>query len=153
MQPARHSCVFGLCPSARVDRKPVHFAADTFRCYCRQAYKKTGSLIQQVRIYSVNPGRTVCLHSCGLPVVSLTRPTGAQVFALFPPGCEPSSFQHLVTAPDRPTRAQAVTGNGCPIARVDRQAVHFASDTGHEKQRFFFAFIPSESCHYVLAGF
>ena len=32
----------------------------------------------------------------------------------------PSSFQHLVTAPDRPPRAQAVTGNGCPIARVDR---------------------------------
>ena len=48
--------------------------------------KETGSLIQQVRIYSVNPGRTVCLHSCGLPVVSLTRPTGAQVFALFPRG-------------------------------------------------------------------
>ena len=82
--------------------------------------KGTGSLIKQVRIYFVNPGRTVCLHSCGLPVVSLTRPTGAQVFALFPPGCEPSSFQHLVTAPDRPPRAQAVTGNGCPIARVDR---------------------------------
>ena len=30
-KPARRSCVFGLCPAARVDRCPVHFAADTFR--------------------------------------------------------------------------------------------------------------------------
>jgi hypothetical protein len=34
-----------------------------------------------------------------------------------------------------------------PLAFLD------ASDTGHEKQRFFFVFIPSEFCHYVLAGF
>ena len=153
MQPARHSCVFGLCPSARVDRKLSTSQQTLSVAIVDKHIKGTGSLIQQVRIYFVNPGRTVCLHSCGLPVVSLTRPTGAQVFALFPPGCEPSSFQHLVTAPDRPPRAQAVTGNGCPIARVDSCAVHFASDTGHEKQRFFFAFIPSESCHYVLARF
>ena len=61
--------------------------------------------------------------------------TGAQVFALFPRGLEPSSFQHLVTAPDRPPRAQTVTGNGCPIARVDSCAVHFASDTGARKKQ------------------
>ena len=55
--------------------------------------------------------RTVCLHSCGVPVVNLTRPTGAQVFALFPPGCELSSFQHLVIPPDRPPPVQPVTGS------------------------------------------
>ena len=48
--------------------------------------------------------------------------TGAQVFALFPRGLEPSSFQLLVISSDRPPRAQAVTGYGCPIARVDRPA-------------------------------
>ncbi|SFB13312.1 hypothetical protein SAMN05216587_11459 [Selenomonas ruminantium] len=74
--------------------------------------------------------RTVCFHSCGLPVVSFTRPTGAQVFALFPPGCEPSSFQHLVIPPDRPPPVQPVTGNACPLLLVDSCAVHVSTDTG-----------------------
>jgi hypothetical protein len=64
--------------------------------------------------------------------------TGAQVFALFSRGLEPSSFQHLVTAPDRPPRAQAVTGNGCPIARVDRPVpseCHWHSSTHPTRAR------------------
>ena len=161
MQPARHSCVFGLCPSARVDRKPVHFSADTFRCYCRQAYKKnwfahpaSKNLLCQSGADSLPPFlRPSSRQSHAPDGCSSLRPISAGVCAGVPVARLLSSFQHLVTAPDRPPRAQAVTGNGCPIARVDRQAVHFASDTGHEKQRFFFAFFPSESCHYVLAGF
>ena len=73
--------------------------------------------------------RTVCLHSCGVPVVNLTRPTGAQVFALFPPGCELSSLQRLVIPPDRPPPVQPVTGNACPLLLVDSCAVHVSTDT------------------------
>ena len=73
--------------------------------------------------------RTVRLHSCGVPVVNLTRPTGAQVFALFPPGCELSSFQRLVIPPDRPPPAQPVMGNACPLLLVDSYAVHVSTDT------------------------
>jgi len=56
--------------------------------------------------------------------------TGAQVFALFPRGLEPSSLQHLVTPPDRPPPVQSVTGNACPLLLVDSCAVHVSTDTG-----------------------
>lgn len=120
-KPACRSCV--IPPMAASHCFGGHLAAST-------SQKNTAPpFIQSERFCPVNPGRTVCLHSCGLPVVSLTRPTGAQVFALFPPGCEPSSFQHLVTAPDRPPRAQAVTGNACPLLLVGSYAVHVSTDT------------------------
>ncbi|GEM_PF-5701759 len=80
--------------------------------------------------------RTVRLHSCGLPVVSFTRPTGAQVFALFPPGCEPSSFQRLVIPPYRPPPAQLVTGSRVRLLGWTGRPVHFASDTGQKKQGY-----------------
>ena len=54
---------------------------------------------------------------------------------------------------DRPW-AQPATGNGCPIARVDSYAVHFASNTESRKAALFFtAFVPSESGHGVLTVF
>ena len=47
-------------------------------------------------------------------------PAGAQVFALFPQGLEPSTHSALIhSAPQTARRAQPATGNGCPIARVD----------------------------------
>ena len=61
-------------------------------------------------------------------------PAGAQVFALFPQGLEPSSFQHLVIPPHRPPPGIDCHWYGCPIARVDSYAVHFASDTKIRKK-------------------
>ena len=94
-------------------------------------------------------------------------PAGAQVFALFPRGvCRGASgtpafllpaLSHYArqTAPGTSRHRQRVSdcsgGQACPLGMP--LAFLDASDTGHEKQRFFFAFIPSESCHYVLAGF
>ena len=118
--------------------------------------------------------RTARLHSCGLPVVKqtchwhvCTFPAGAQVFALFPRGvCRGASgtpafllpaLSHCTrqTAPGTSRHRQRVSdcsgGQACPLG----MPLTFldASDTGHEKQRFFFAFIPPESGHWYLRDF
>ena len=62
--------------------------------------------------------------------------TGAQVFALFPRGLEPSSFQRLVIPSDRPPPVQPVTGNACPLLLVDSCAVHVSTDTEVGEAKF-----------------
>ena len=57
-------------------------------------------------------------------------PTGAQVFALFPQGLEPSFFQHLVIPPHRPPPGIDCHRYACPLLLVDSCAVHVSTDTG-----------------------
>jgi len=61
-------------------------------------------------------------------------PAGAQVFALFPQGLEPSSFQHLVIPPYRPPPGVDCHRYACPLLLVDSCAVHVSTDTGNEKE-------------------
>jgi len=62
-------------------------------------------------------------------------PAGAQVFALFPQGLEPSSFQHLVIPPYRPPPGIYCHWYGCPLLLVDSCAVHVSTDTGARKEQ------------------
>ena len=64
-------------------------------------------------------------------------PAGAQVFALFPQGLEPSSFQHLVIPPYRPPPGVDCHWYACPLLLVDSCAVHVSTDTGNKCEPLF----------------
>ena len=91
--------------------------------------------IQQGRSPPVNPGRTVCLHSCGLPVVSLLLGRVLRSSHYFRPSRNhPPSSTSSLRQPDRPghKRLQA-TGVRCFWWTAAPSTS--APTPGHEKSR------------------
>ena len=141
--PARRSCdwfVSGCsggqaCPLGM----PLAFldAADTFRLYWRAAVGLCGFIPAAFQSSSK--------HATGVFTLALRVLRSSHYFRA---GCAGvpvarllSSFQHLVIPPYRPPPSIDCHRYACPLLLVDRLAVHVSTDTGHEKQSFFIAFV------------
>ena len=100
---------------------------------CVRLFGWTGNMPASQQTLSVSLGGR--RSDCAAPFLRRSSrqspaPAGAQVFALFPQGLEPSSFQHLVILPYRPPPGVDCHWYACPLLLVDSCAVHVSTDMG-----------------------